>query len=435
MTAKHPLRILAILLHACLASGLVGCATRPPVPVPSRPQQPALAGSSYTSFDGDRFPYKCWLPNGKVKLVIIGFHGIAGASDDLRNLGEHLQRHLPGTAVYAPDIRGQGNDPLASRRGDIRHGEDWSRDAYTFNRLVRTRHPGARVVWFGESMGSLIVLHAVANAPEATALCDALILSSPIPVIPGDVPPWRLAIFNVGASLFPRARISLETLGGQEEVRVTGNVIHQEQAQTNPWHVPRFTLRLLKTLGTLIRTLPGQASAVSQPVLILHGGKDIFSDPAEVEVFAGKFPAGTRVERHYYPESHHLLFYDHEGERILADLTLWLEGDFPGCHPPVRASYSGPPPPCAPISFPKYFPPGKRELSASIAEPVGEPTRHRPTRHAPAPALPGGASPFRVPSATRSLPQESVSHPSTPTRGTPPTDNGPATVSARPPAP
>lgn len=318
-------RLAAVLTPAFPAIVLASCATPPRPPVTTSPQQPALKASSYTSFDGDRFPYKKWLPKEDTQVVVIGFHGIAGASDDLRNLGEHLQRHLPGTAVYAPDLRGQGNDPLVSRRGDIHHAEEWYEDAYTFNRLVRARHPKARVVWCGESMGSLIALHAAAESPRREPLFDALILSSPIAGVRDDVSRPRLAFFNLGAALFPKARVSLESLSGKEEVRVTQDVVHQDQAQTNPWHVPKFTLRLLKTLGRLIRTLPDQAPEITRPVLILHGGKDVFSDPAQVEAFTGMFPPAARAKRIYYPESHHLLFYDHEREQVLEDVTSWLK--------------------------------------------------------------------------------------------------------------
>ena len=333
MSPEFPCRMPTVLLHAICVVGIAGCATRPSMPASpsSLPSDspaahgPALHKSSYTSFDGDRFPYKKWTPNGRTKLVVIGFHGIAGASDDMAKLGEHLLKHLPGTAVYAPDTRGQGNDPQVSRRGDIPHAEEWYRDAYTFNRLVRARHPGARVVWLGESMGSLIALHAAARAGDAaTPLFDALIVSSPITAIRRDVPRWRVHLLDFSAALLPKYRVSLETLSGEENVRVTSEVVHQDQARTNPWHVPKFTLRLLKTLGRLIRSMPAQAPAINRPVLILHGGKDVFSDPVDVEAFAARFPPSARVERRYYPESHHLLFHDHQHERVLADVTRWL---------------------------------------------------------------------------------------------------------------
>ena len=316
---------------ACLV--LSGCASRSPARTPPHGPascavtQPTLEESTFTSFDGDRFPYCKWLPrDGRPpSLVVVGFHGIAGASTDLSVLGKYLQEHYSRAAVYAPDLRGQGNDPTTSRKGDIHDRQDWFNDFNTFTRLVRREHPGTRIVWCGESMGALIALHAAATcSSKKQSPCDALILSSPITRIHDDFPQWKRTVLRWGASLFPRWKISLETLSGENEVRVIRDVVHQEQAQTNPYHVSAFTMRLLYTLGTMIETSTEQASRIDLPVLLLHGGHDIFSRPDDVKTFAGRFSPGARVQRHYYPESYHLLFYDHQRERVLADIMRWL---------------------------------------------------------------------------------------------------------------
>jgi alpha-beta hydrolase superfamily lysophospholipase len=43
-----------------------------------------------------------------------------------------------------------------------------------------------------------------------------------------------------------------------------------------------------------------------------------------VEDFEGRFPTKARVQRTFYPESYHLLFYDHQREQVLTDITHWL---------------------------------------------------------------------------------------------------------------
>jgi alpha-beta hydrolase superfamily lysophospholipase len=174
-------------------------------------------------------------------------------------------------------------------------------------------------------MGALIALHAVATcSSQKQPPCDALILSSPIARIHDDFPQWKRTALRWGARLFPRWKISLETLSGENEVHVIRDVIHQEQVQANPYHVSAFTMRLLSTLGTMIETSTEQATRIELPVLLLHGGHDIFSRPDDVKTFAGRFPPAARVKRHFYPESYHLLFYDHQKERVLADITRWL---------------------------------------------------------------------------------------------------------------
>jgi alpha-beta hydrolase superfamily lysophospholipase len=304
---------------------LVSCSCS--TPLTAKGQSPSLGTTTYTSFDGDRFPYQAWVPHSKkVQTVLIGFHGIAGASDDFENLAHMLLARNPTSAVYAPDLRGQGRDPLTCRRGDLHDPEEWFADAHTFSRLVRARHPKARVIWCGESMGSLIALHAFSSYPGDPPPCDALILSSPITRIhPERLSPAKRQLLCLMSATLPKVRLSLEGLSGETETRVTRDVVHQEQVNQNSWHVSRFTLRLFGHLERLITNMPKKAAKVNVPVLLLHGGKDVFSHPDDVVRFEWAFPAAPSVKRRYYPDSYHLLFYDHERERILKDTISWIE--------------------------------------------------------------------------------------------------------------
>lgn len=322
MSIKTTRRLVRLLSLSVAAAALSNCAGFGPVATPVAP--PSLGEDSFTSFDGSEFPYKLWSSRARARQVLIGFHGIAGASGDFRNLGAHLRRHSPGTALYAPELRGQGHDPVDSRRGDIRSAEDWFEDARTFHRLVQERHPEARFIWCGESMGSLIALHALASG-EKDARCDAIIIASPVVSISRHIPPLRRQALRLGSMLFPRMRVSLESVAGHDEVRITRDAIHQEQTANNPYHVSRFTLRLLSHLGHLIETAPEAAARVEVPTLLLHAGNDVFSKPEEIEDFARTFPPSTPVTRNLYPASYHLLFFDHEQDRVLADLTEWID--------------------------------------------------------------------------------------------------------------
>lgn len=322
LTSSHHRNTAAFLAGLFLTALLAGCGTPPIVPSPS--SIPALHEDDFTSFDQHHLPYQCWLPSGKTKLVVIGFHGISGASNDMENLGLHLSGNNSGTAVYAPDIRGQGNDPIEKNRGDIRAPSDWIGDAHTFTDLVRQKHPGVPVVWCGESMGALIVLHACTSTAGHPP-CDALILSSPVSSTGDDITAFQLVLLRVAATIMPRYRVSLETLAGVDNVQMTRDEVHEEQTTTNPWHVSGFTLRLLRYLERMISNLSLSAQTINIPTLILHGGRDIFSDSTEVERFAKNFPTEAVVQRRFYPESYHLLFYDHQRDQVLADVSSWLD--------------------------------------------------------------------------------------------------------------
>jgi len=290
----------------------------------STPSEIRLENKHLHSFDGDRLPYSTWIPKGQPDQIIIGVHGISGAASDYKPLGDHLLSHLPGTAIYAAETRGQGNDPIKERRGHIGDRRDWFRDLTSFTRLIRQKHPKARIVWCGESMGSLIVLHTYAYATDRSGLCDAMILSSPIVDIKGDFPKWKEYLAHGAAALFPKARVSLETLAGKSEVKVTKDTIHSEQVKKNPYHIERHTLRLLTTLGDMIRGMKKASQSLKIPLYVLYGGKDVFSDPDDVKTFMEKLPRTTKAEQTFYPESFHLLFHDHQSDKVVSDIEKWL---------------------------------------------------------------------------------------------------------------
>lgn len=276
----------------------------------------------------ETFGYRKWVRDGaKPKTVVIGVHGFCGASIDYENLGLRLLKEQPDIGLYAYEVRGQGKDPLKERRGDIDDPELWFRDLEKFSEMVRAKHPKARIVWFGESMGALIVSHAYQETVAAggKSPCDALILSSPVVKFREDFPRWKKDLVRGVSQVAPTARVSLETIAGGEQVQMTHDSVHSEQAETNSWHIDRHTLRLLVTLSDLIDGMPDCARSFEVPTLVLHGGKDFFSGADDVKAFYGNIPKDAGRDRRYYPDSYHLLMYDDLKDKVIGDVEEWLE--------------------------------------------------------------------------------------------------------------
>ena len=276
----------------------------------------------------ETFQYREWRKTDvKPKTVVIGIHGFSGASIDYENLAEHLMSEAPECALYAYELRGQGRDPKYARRGDIDNPTNWSNDLMTFTRMVRRENPGSRIVWFGESMGGLILSQTFDQEISAgrPAPCDAVALSSPVVKIRDDFPAWKKQFVRVASAVAPHTRISLETLAGGEEVQMTVNSLHSEQSETNSWHVEKHTLRLLVALGDMIEQMPEYAENFTVPVLIVHGGRDFFTTPQDVQAFTKHIPEETPRKRLYYPNGHHLLMYDNIKGEVIEDITEWLD--------------------------------------------------------------------------------------------------------------
>jgi len=274
----------------------------------------------------ETFGFRKWVSKTETPdIVIVALHGFDGASIDYENLGKDLLLKQPKTALYAYEVRGQGSDPKRDRRGDIDTPSDWYRDLLVFNDLVKKRHPGAKIVWMGESMGALITAHTWEQHAEGPHPCDAMIFSSPVVQIRKDVPAWKVGLLDVAAAAAPKARVSLEQISGGQDVQMTHTTKHTEQAETNAWHVEKNTLRLLSTLGHHIKTMDECAATIRVPVLILHGKKDFFTDETDVWTFTASIPKTTPVTTRIYPDAYHLLMYDTHKDEVIHDIEKWVD--------------------------------------------------------------------------------------------------------------
>ena len=273
--------------------------------------------------DGTRFPYQSWIPEKQpVKAVIIGIHGLSGAVRDHQIAALALQKN--GYAFFGSELRGQGNDPVKERVGDIRSVREWHQDLWDFQHLATTNYPGLPVIWLGESLGSLIACGAVVNPPAETRAPDALVLASTIPAFDERVALWQRQLLGFGAIWKPGRKIPLSDWTGPDarDWQMTAEADHLEQLDATPWAVKEFTVRFYHSLSLMVGRMMPQAPRIKQPVLIVRADKDVFASTENVKAFARRLP-NARLQR--YEKSHHLLFYDAERDQVVADIVRWLE--------------------------------------------------------------------------------------------------------------
>jgi len=201
---------------------------------------------------------------------------------------------------------------------------EWYKDLHTFTLLIKQKHPLAKIVWCGESMGSLIVSHAYASySTTSTPPCDAIILLAPVVNISHKLSAWKYRAALTIASLLPQFRISLSRLTGDQSIKVTqGADSHDKQAATNSYFIPKFTLRLIAALGKHIQSMPDIATRFKHPTLVINGGNDYLTPPAYVSSFCQNISASHT--HHYYPDAYHLLMYDDQKLEVFYKLTQWI---------------------------------------------------------------------------------------------------------------
>ncbi|SKB06880.1 Lysophospholipase, alpha-beta hydrolase superfamily [Prosthecobacter debontii] len=312
---------LKLVFSLLLLAVLSACSSLPKVQ-----PRPVLREGEWVTYDGKIMPYQTWpVPEGsQPRGIIIAVHGLSGASTDFWFLGDQMPRH--GYMVYAYNLRGQGKDPVVADRGDIQSSRQWLRDMETFHLLVRRKHPGVPIIWYGESLGSLICLHTAANRLNDRRDPALLVLASPVAGLRTTVSGFRRWLLETAATLSPRSRYSLGDLAGVDEkkIQVTSNTTHGSQMAVTEHHINSFTLRLLTEIGRLLDANPSAVKRLRMPVLFLASPNDVLCSADQIQTLFAQVKS-PRKRLLWYTRSYHLLLHDVQKEEVTHDLTNWIE--------------------------------------------------------------------------------------------------------------
>ena len=284
-----------------------------------------LDAATFAAPDGKTMPFTRWPADdekpAKPRAIVICVHGLSGAASDFWPAGETLSKK--GIVVYGTQLRGMGNDPAKHERGDIKSVSRWTNDLVNFTKLIRQKHPGVPTFWYGESLGSLIVLQTLHEESDQAKLVDGVVLSSPVIAFRNDLPWWKYLFIRGLVLVHPGKRISLESLG-DGEVKVTAKTTHKEQMEKTPHYVEFFTLRLFRAVDKMVRNSDRAAASVQVPTLVFYTPNDVFTSKEQVEHFYDQIPAKEK-EKAFYPNSYHLLLHDTDRQAVLQELDQWLE--------------------------------------------------------------------------------------------------------------
>jgi acylglycerol lipase len=288
----------------------------------------------WNAADGETFSYSLWapelppnqppVPEWQPRAIVVAVHGLSGAALDYEPLGSFLAKHR--VATYAIELRGQGNDPVSARRGDLARIEDWFVDLSAFFALVRSRHPGAPIYYYGESMGSALLTRFVAQARDVD-LPDGLVLASPVVDIKAKPSWWQELVFRFFLWVRPTHRVNVAeyTKRNNDDPSnwVTRDETHRRWFETAPHKIQYFTVRFFKCLRELITGCFDAAPKIKVPVLVIYAANDVFIPPARVEQFFARLGSREK-ELQFFPESYHLLLHDHDKDQALERIEAWL---------------------------------------------------------------------------------------------------------------
>ncbi|MGB5833377.1 MAG: lysophospholipase [Thiohalocapsa sp.] len=317
--ATRSLARITICLCTLLAMGMLlgGCASTQVVERSREMLAPRLADAYARMPDGYRLPLRFWPGKPRKttnrKIVALGLHGFNDYSEAFAPLAMSLAG--AGIATYAVDQRGFGATDLPGRW----HGSaQLSADLAELSRLLRHRHPNARLYLIGESMGGAVAIDALAK--------DALPVDGAVLIAPAvwsrNAMPWyqRLALDTL-ANIAPGMKLTGEGVS----IRPSDNIDMLRAMGADPLVIKAPRVDALWGVTNLMDHAMDASNALRGPLLILYGERDEIIPRGAFCRMLDRLPGNVRdIRLVLYGDGWHMLPRDLQSRRVHADLIAWL---------------------------------------------------------------------------------------------------------------
>jgi lysophospholipase len=220
-----------------------------------------------------------------------------------------------GYAVYAPDLIGHGRSEGA--RAYVRHFGELTDTVATMVGIVLERQPGKPLYLLGHSLGATIGACCFLDHPSGLA---GGVLSGVSVRMPDNVTPLTILLAKALSALAPRAPVQgLETQWLSRDPAVVQAYVNDPLVYTGRI-CARTGIELLKAQQRIL----AEASRVTLPVLMVHGGDDLLCPLEGARPFYGAI-ASTDKTLKVYDGLYHEIYNEPERDQVLSDVAAWLD--------------------------------------------------------------------------------------------------------------
>ena len=276
----------------------------------------------WKTFDGEQRIAHAWKKKDS-KAAVACIHGMGGSGEEFHP----LPHKIDDCSFYALELRGQGCDPVKSRRGAVLDLESQINDIGAFLKAIRLEHPAEPVFLMGESMGALLSAAYMARASreDMGTVPDGLILSVPVVGLARPVPSILRALLRLAGKMAPQVRFSPSHFVSKKSqaAQITRDQAYHDALRKKPHHIEDFSLGFLMELSDLIDASDSLAPQWESPTLVLAAGLDCFVKTTQISTWYEKITAEDK-KLHIYPEAYHLLWHDWDKETVMNDIHAWL---------------------------------------------------------------------------------------------------------------
>src|SRR6202163_1199589 len=258
---------------------------------------------------------RSWHPNGVARAVVVICHGLNAHSGQYQGVGEQFA--AAGLAVYALDLRGRGRSD--GERFYVNDVADYMSDVANVVALAKTREAGLPVFLLGHSAGGVVsCIYTLEHQSELAGLiCESFAFQIP-------APDFAIAVLKGISHLAPHAhvvKLKNEDFSRDPEVVRAMNddplIAHEVQPTRTVAEMARADERLKR-----------ECPLITLPVLILHGSLDKVTRPSGSQLFFDTAGSADKTLTLYEGYSHDLL-HDIGKEKVMADITGWIDARLP----------------------------------------------------------------------------------------------------------
>lgn len=245
--------------------------------------------------------------------VVLICHGYA---EHARRYDHVAQRFgEAGLITYALDLRGHGRS--GGKRVYLRDISEYTQDFHHLVGLATAAHPELKRVVLGHSMGGGVVFAYGVEHPDDYA---AMVLSGPAVYAQGGVSPVLNLVAKIVGAVAPGMPVQdLPASAVSRDPQVVA--AYEADPLVHHGKLPAGVAKALIGIG---ETMPQRASALTAPLLVVHGEQDKLIPVAGSERLvecAGSADVALKV----YPELFHEVFNEPERAVVLDDVTSWIE--------------------------------------------------------------------------------------------------------------
>lgn len=275
-------------------------------------QKPELQAGFLQTSDGIKLPLRRWLPDGRVRAVMLALHGFNDYANAFTLPAPELSRQ--GIAVYAYDQRGFG---ATAKAGIWGNRINMTRDLREMTALLKAHYPSIPIILLGESMGGAVVIDACAS-PKGCSDADGIILSAPAVWGGNQMSSWYRATLWLSAHAVPGMKLTGEGLN----ILASDNFEMLRALGRDPLVIKATRVDAIYGLVDLMDAAHDEVGKLQQPVLLLYGANDQVIPAEAIYDAASRIRAPLTAA--LYPDGWHMLLRDLKRAVVLKDVASWV---------------------------------------------------------------------------------------------------------------